>query len=120
MEYSDQGDKFMTPNLPTGETMSEGTDVMPPELMAMPAANEQRVPVAALQQPDDQEQLVTPEVGDIVSYTVEGRVTRIEGDTAIVTVESANGQPIQSDAPAEMPEAGGLEALENEAKGMVI
>lgn len=110
----------MNPNLATGETMSEGTDMMPPDLMAMPSPNEQRVPVAALQQPDDQEQLVTPEVGDVVSYTVEGRVTRIEGDAAVVTVESANGKPLQGEAPAGLPEAGGLEALENEAKGMVI
>ena len=112
----------MNPNLPTGETMSEGTDMMPPELMATatPAANEQRVPVAALQQPDDTEALVTPEVGDVVSYTVEGRVTRIEGDAAVVTVESANGKPLQGEAPAGLPKAGGLEALENEAKGMVI
>jgi hypothetical protein len=113
----------MNPNFPTGETMSEGSALppeMPPDLMAMPSAHEQRVPVAALQQPDDQEQLVTPEVGDMVSYTVEGRVTRLDGETAVVTVESANGKPIQREAPAAMPEAGGLEALENEAKGMVI
>lgn len=113
----------MNPNLPTGETFSDGSDI-PPELsapgMAMPSANEQRVPVAALQQPDDQEALVTPEVGDMVNYTVEGRVSRIEGETAFVTVESANGKPIQSEAPAEMPPADGLAALENEAKGMVI
>lgn len=111
----------MNPNLPTGETFSDGSDI-PPELSApaLPTTNEQRVPVAALQQPDDQEALVTPEVGDMVSYTVEGRVSRIEGEAAIVTVESANGKPIQSEAPAAMPEAGGLEALENEAKGMVI
>ncbi len=112
----------MNPNLPTGETMSEGTDMMPPELMApaMPAANEQRVPVAALQQPDDTEALVTPEVGDLVSYTVEGRVTRLDGDAAVVTVESVNGQPTAAPAEAMPPEAGGYEALENEAKGMVI
>ena len=115
----------MNPNLPTGETFSDGSDI-PPELsapaMAMPSANEQRVPVAALQQPDDQEALVTPEVGDVVSYTVEGRVSRIEGETAFVTVESANGKPIQTAEPAGAipPELGGLEALENEAKGMVI
>lgn len=113
----------MNPNLPTGETFSDGSDI-PPELsapaMAMPAANEQRVPVAALQQPDDQEALVTPEVGDMVSYTVEGRVSRIEGDAAVVTVESVNGKPTAEPAGAMPPEAGGLEALENEAKGMVI
>lgn len=110
----------MNPNLPTGETFSDGSDI-PPELSApmMPAGNEQRVPVAALQQPDDQEALVTPEVGDMVSYTVEGRVTRIEGDSAVVTVESVNGKPAEP-AGAMPPEAGGLEALENEAKGMVI
>lgn len=103
-----------------GDYAVNSGEAMPPELMAMPSANEQRVPVAALQQPDDTEQLVTPEVGDLVTYTVEGRISRIEGESAVVTVESANGKPIQSEAPAEAPEADGLAALENEAKGMVI
>lgn len=115
----------MNPNLPTGETFSDGSDI-PPQLSApmMSGANEQRVPLAALQQPDDQEALVTPEVGDMVSYTVEGRVSRIEGDVAIVTVESANGKPLQeegAESPAqEMGETDSYESLENQAKGMVI
>lgn len=114
----------MTPNLPTGETFSDGSDI-PPELSApmMPAANEQRVPLAALQQPDDTEQMITPEVGDMVTYTVEGRVARVEGETASVTVESVNGKPIHSEGealPQQRPTEGGLQALEQEAKGMVI
>jgi len=111
----------MNPNLPTGETFSEGGDMtMPPELMAAPTMNEQRVPVAALQQPDDSEALVTPEVGDMVSYTVEGRISRIEGDAAFVTVESANGQPIQETGAGPEAPGDGLAALEQEAQGMVI
>jgi len=115
----------MNPMPPTdGDFAVNSGAEMPPELMAMPAANEQRVPLAALQQPDDQEALVTPEVGDMVSYTVEGRVSRIEGDVAIVTVESANGKPLQeegAESPAqEMGETDSYESLENQAKGMVI
>ena len=115
----------MNPNLPTGETFSDGSDI-PPELSApaMPSMNEQRVPLAALQQPDDQEALVTPEVGDMVTYTVEGRVSRIEGDVAVVTAESANGKPMQEEAAETPAQEGGetesYESLEAQAKGMVI
>jgi len=91
----------------------------PPELALMAGPNEQAIPLAALQQPDETEQLVTPEVGDMVTYTVEGKISRIEGDRAFVTVESANGQPVAEEQP-ENPadDAGGLAALEAEAQGM--
>jgi hypothetical protein len=112
----------MNPNLPTGETFSEGSDTPPmPQdpMLSMMGANEQCVPVAALQQPDDSEQLVTPEVGDAVSYTVEGKISRIEGDKAYVTVETANGKPIAEKT--EEPSADdGLAALQQEAEGMMI
>lgn len=55
---------------------------------------EQCVPVAALAMPDDQEQMAPPEVGDKVSYQVEGTVTRVEGDEAYVQPESINGQEV--------------------------
>lgn len=114
----------MNPNLPTGETLSEGSDVPPmpqdPMLSMMVNPNEQCVPVSALQQPDDTEQLVTPEVGDAVSYTVGGKISRIEGDKAYVTVETANGKPI-ADEPENEPNADdGLAALQQEAEGMTL
>lgn len=110
----------MMPNLPTGETMSDGSGLPPEmnELMAPAAPAEQAVALAALQQPDDSEQLVTPEPGDLVSYTVEGTVSRVEGDKAFVTVETINGQPVAESAPeAPQDELGALRA---EAEGMMI
>jgi len=114
----------MNPNLPTGELSQEGIDWPPvpqdPMASLMGGANEQCVPVAALQQPDDSEQLVTPEVGDAVSYTVEGKISRIEGDKAYVTVETANGKPIADEAEKEPNADDGYAALQQEAEGMMI
>ena len=101
--------------------MSEGMPPLPqdPMLSMMGSNNEQCVPVAALQQPDDSDQLVTPEIGDAVSYTVEGKISRIEGDKAYVTVETANGKPM-ADKTAEQPADDGLAALQQEAEGMTL
>lgn len=57
---------------------------------------EQCVPVSALSMPDDQEQMANPEVGDVVTYQVEGKVTRVEGDEAYVQPTSINGHELES------------------------
>lgn len=74
------------------------------------AKNEQCVPLDALAMPEEGDEMVAPEVGDPVSYTVEGRVTRIEGDKAYVTPEAVNGKPVEDKA-AEPPvdEMAGME-----------
>lgn len=63
--------------------------------------------------PDETEQMQSPEVGDKVQYTVEGTVSRIDGDEAYVKRDTVNGQPINDGAnevdagdqnPAEMPQ----------------
>ena len=117
----------MNPNLPTGETMSEGEMLPPtegnfpalPELGAT-ASFEQCLPADVLKQPDDQEALQTPEVGDEVSYSVTGKVSRIEGDMVYVTPSQVNGQEIKLPAAPEAPEgAGEMESLETEARNMV-
>lgn len=58
------------------------------------------VPLAALNLPDNTEQMQSPEQGDKVQYTVEGTVTRIEGDNAYIKRDTINGQPV-NDAEAE-------------------
>jgi hypothetical protein len=93
----------------SGEPMA---DLMPPAPMEHP------VPLEALRQPNDQEELVQPEVGDEVSYTVTGTVARIEGDRVVVTPTSVNGQEV-AEASAPEPETN-LAALEAEAKGMSV
>lgn len=108
----------MDPNLPTGETMSEGSDQppmpsMPEEQTETPTGLEQRIPIEALQQPDEGDQLTAPEVGDEVDFTVSGKVTRIEGAFAYVLPSTVNGQEVKGDAPAEGGDT--LASLEAEA-----
>lgn len=87
-------------NLPTGETMSEGTE-LPPLPEAPGGAGEIAVPLAALAQPDDQERMNTPTEGDSVTLTVEATVTRIAGEQAFIRATSVNGQDVAGQAPAE-------------------
>ncbi len=56
--------------------------------------NEDCVPLSALGMPDETEQMQSPEEGDPVQYTVEGTISRIEGDNAYVTRTAINGQPV--------------------------
>lgn len=85
------------PNLATDETMSEGGPI-PPALSMSPAPMEDSVSLAALAMPNEGEQLETPQIGDRVSYQVEGTISRIEGDRAFVAKEAVNGQPVDQDA----------------------
>jgi hypothetical protein len=90
----------MNPNLPTGETFSEGSDLPPalPPAPPMAGGNEDCVSLEALAMPDDGEQMQTPAIGDLVNYTTEGKITRIEGGKAYVARSSVNGQPVEPDA----------------------
>jgi hypothetical protein len=64
--------------------------------------SEQCVPLESLGVPGEGEAMENPEVGDRVDYTVEGKVTRIEGGKAYVLPEAVNGKPVES-APDEPP-----------------
>jgi hypothetical protein len=112
----------MMPNMPTGETMSEGSALptMMDEAAERPTGLEQCVPLDALAQPDDEEQLNPPAVGDAVEFTVTGKVSRIEGSMAYVTPETVNGKDVKPSATSQGPAGGGdtLQSLEAEAKGM--
>ena len=81
-------------NKPTGETMSEGSDVPPMHEKHGMDSQEDCVPVSALSQPGEDEQMNPPSVGDLVQFQKEGTVTRIEGDNAYVKVNSVNGKPL--------------------------
>jgi hypothetical protein len=39
-----------------------------------------------------------PAVGDTCDFSIEARVTRVEGDSAYVTPEKVNGQEVEQDA----------------------
>ena len=82
---------------------------------------EQCLPLSMLAQPDEQDQMQTPSVGDTGSMTVDYTVTRIEGDNAYVKPTAVNGQPIPEEARQPTPEdedqAEG-DSLRNEAEQM--
>ena len=92
---------------------------MPPAPV-IPPSLEQCIPLAALSQPDDSDQLTQPEVGDAVDYTVTGKVTRIEGDMAYVMAEAVNGQDVKAATPTPAAEAETetLQSLESAAQEM--
>lgn len=58
------------------------------------APGEIPVPLAALAQPDDQEAMQQPEVGDTITMQVDATVCRIEGDCAYVYPTAVNGNPL--------------------------
>jgi hypothetical protein len=62
-----------------------------------------KVPVAALAEGG-----VPPEEGDTVQYSVEGKVQSVSGNTATVSIDSINGEPVGEEG-AESPEEEGAE-----------
>lgn len=83
-----------------------GEEAAAPAEAAQPMAD-QCVPAAALAVPDEGEQMAAPEVGDKVTYTVEGKVTRVEGEQVYVAPETINGEPVgKAAAPATDADAG--------------
>ena len=63
-----------------------------------------QVPIDALAMPDDSEKMEPPSVGDMVNYSVSGKVTKIEGGIAYVERETINGQDVDGDAGNESAE----------------
>ena len=61
------------------------------------------VPVAALAEGG-----VPPEEGDSVSFSVEGKVQSVTGQTATVSIDSINGEPVAEEG-SESPEEEGAE-----------
>ena len=70
----------------------------PPPDMGAATSMEVSVPLEALASPGEDDKLVNPEVGDLVQFQTEGKVARIEGDSAFVSVESVNGKPVSQKA----------------------
>jgi hypothetical protein len=75
---------------------------LPPEMPSMLAPGEQAIPLKALAQPNDEEQVQTPAEGDSVTFSVDATVIRIEGDKAIIKASAINGTPLDEE-PAESP-----------------
>lgn len=83
--------------------------------MAAPSM-EQCVPANLLAMPDDNEQMVEPEVGDIVQYTVEGKISRLDGGNAYLTPTAINGKEVN--APEQQPEGDNMGTLTMAAQKM--
>lgn len=102
-----------------------GPDAATDSTAAGNSDTEQCVPLDALAEPDDQEQMAAPEVGDSVNYQVQGKVTRIEGNRAYVEPESINGKPVddgdeqsEGEAGEQGPREGDYSQLEDQANQM--
>lgn len=60
------------------------------------------IPLDALAQPDEKDEMVNPEQGDIVDFQVEGKIVSINGGMAMVQPTAVNGKPLDgSDEPDE-------------------
>ena len=79
-------------------TMSGAPDAPPMPTEGAATSMEVSVPLEALASPGEDDKLVNPEIGDLVQFQTEGKVTRIEGDNAFVGVESVNGKPVSQKA----------------------
>lgn len=79
-----------------------------PETSKEMAPDEVCIPLKALGQPDDSEEMQTPEAGDNVTMTVDAVVTRIEGDKAYVKPVSVNGTDLSAEKTPE-PDADVME-----------
>ncbi len=76
--------------------------------------NEIAVPIAALSEPDEQEQMTPPTVGDKGSSQIDYTVTRVEGETAYCTIDAINGTAIgkaQAKAPTDADQFAELEGM---------
>lgn len=99
----------MNPNLPTDETMSEGSPLSaggpPASPDAKPAPMPLQVPVSFLAQPDNNEQMQTPVKGDSGTMQVDFTVVDIQGDTATVQPTAINGNDLGAEESGENPNA---------------
>jgi len=81
------------------------------------------VPVSSLSSPGEDDQMTSPAQGDMVQFQTEGKISRVEGDNAYVTVTSVNGKPISDEGAMtkSTPEDSSMDEfaqLKSEAAGM--
>jgi hypothetical protein len=51
------------------------------------------IPAASLQMAGEEGEVLSPEKGDAVSFTIEGTVSEMEGDMVEIAMETVNGEP---------------------------
>ena len=74
-----------------------------------------RIPLAALAIDD-----TNPQAGDPVEGTYSGKVESLDGDMAVVALETLNGVPAPADTPAAEPDEDDLLRQAGEADGLPI
>jgi len=67
------------------------------------------VPLDALNQPDDQEQMQTPAVGDSITIQVDAKILSVDGETAMIQPTAINGKPLED---AESPDEAGEQPVD--------
>ena len=92
-------------NKPSGETMSEGSDIPGADMPPSPPKKATTgptiyVPLKSLALPGEDDQMANPEIGDTVEFHGQGKVSSIEGETACVSLETVNGDPVTQEASA--------------------
>lgn len=78
---------------------------------AMTGGMDMCVPLDSLKEPDEQQQMQSPEVGNNVVMTVEGTISRIDGQNAYVTPSAVNGQKLDQMQGNQAPEGDQLRQM---------
>ena len=90
--------------MPTDETMNKGSAMptggatLPTEAPEASKGMEVPIPVESLAMPGEDMKMNAPTVGDPVQLQAEGKVTRLEGNMAFVSIRSVNGKPLTPEA----------------------
>jgi hypothetical protein len=63
-----------------------------------PTGPQLRVPLKSLAMPGDDDKLNNPEMGDTVEFHAQGKVATIDGDNAVVSIDTINGAPVTVEA----------------------
>lgn len=74
-----------------------------------------RVPIAALAIDD-----AKPQPGDPVDLTASGTLSSIDGEFAVVEIDTLNGAPVPADAPAGEPDGDELRGMAEKADALPI
>ena len=83
----------------------------PPDTGMGSGAMEMCVPLDSLKEPDEQQQMQSPEVGNPVVMTVEGTISRIEGGDAYIKPSAVNGQKLDQAQSQAAPEGDQLRQM---------
>lgn len=105
-DSSDQAGPAGAPTPDDAEDMTDNGADEAAEGEAPMAPGELCVPLAALAQPDEQEQMQPPAPGDKATAQIDYTVTRVEGDNAYITLDGVNGQPINNGSPSDQAAPG--------------